>query len=93
MIVSWEMRGGDYNLMIYQNKNKPWKHICVSKSRFEKNLFFRIAATPNNKWMKPPRFHAMINLFFVSFWRDNSKVSIGVGFGKHQWQLVISGLL
>lgn len=79
--------------IFYQDKKKPWKHICITSSNYEKNWFFYIKRTPNNKFMKRPRFHAMINLFLVSFWRDNSKVKIGIGFGKKHKEIIIAGLL
>ena len=80
-------------MMIYQNKEKPWKHICTMTNNYNKYIFFNIKRTPNNKFMKPPRFHAMVNLFFVSFWRDNSNVRIGIGLGKKHYSLNIHSLI
>ena len=79
--------------MFYQNKKQPWKHICTTTMNYEKRMFFSFKRTPNNKFMRKPRFHAMINLFFVSFWRDNSKVVVGIGFGKKHYILVIASLI
>lgn len=76
-------------MLIYQNKQKPWKHVAIMSNHYEKLFFFKVQRTPNNKWMKRPRFHAMINLFFVSFWRDNSNLRIGVGVGKKHCSLNI----
>ncbi|MES9681784.1 hypothetical protein ABWK22_02465 [Gottfriedia acidiceleris] len=74
-------------MIIYQNKKKPWIHTCTMINNYQKSFFFKITPTPRNKWMKPPRFHAMINLFFVSFWRDNSNFRLGVGFGKKHFSV------
>jgi hypothetical protein len=80
-------------MLLYRNKEKPWEHICLRKSEYLKHFFFKVKATPNNKFMTPPRFHAMINLFFISFWRDNSNVCLGVGLGKKQWQIVFHDII
>src|SRR5699024_2443377 len=76
------------NLKIYQNKRKPWKWVATCVNRYEKVFFFRVKRTPNNKWQRRPRFHAMINLFILSFWRDNSNFKIGIGFGKRHYSLI-----
>jgi hypothetical protein len=75
-------------MKFYQNKEKPWKWIATRKECYEKNIFFHMSKVPNNHWLKRPRFFAHINLFFVSFWRDNSNLKFGIGFGKVQYSLI-----
>jgi hypothetical protein len=76
-------------MKIYQNKQKPWKHVATRLDTYQKVFFFKVKPVPNNKWLMRPRFHAMINLFFFSFWRDNSGFRLGVGLGKKHYSLVV----
>ena len=76
------------SVVLYQNKKKPWKFIVITKSNYERSFFFRISRVPNNHWLMRPRFFAHINLFFISFWRDNSNFKIGIGFGKKHISLL-----
>lgn len=80
-------------MKLYQDKDQPWRQVVITPCKFEKSFFFRFKWAPNNKFMTPPRFHAMINLFLFSFWRDNSKVCLGVGLGKKHWQIVIKYII
>jgi hypothetical protein len=74
-------------MKIYQNKEKPWKNIYTMVNNYEKSVFFHLKPVPNNTWLKRPRFFAHINLFIVSFWRDNSNLRFGIGFGKKQFSI------
>ena len=75
-------------MVLYQNKKISWKWIVIRLENYEKNVFFHVRRAPNNHWLRKPRFFAHINLFFFSFWRDNSNLKFGVGFGKRQYSLI-----
>lgn len=75
------------NMKIYQNKEKSWKWIHARMYTYRKPVFFHLKPVPNNTWLKRPRFFAHINLFFVSFWRDNANLRFGIGLGKKQYSI------
>ena len=50
--------------------------------KYNAPFYFNVRAAPNNHWMHRPRFFAYINLFFVSYARDNSGFRLGIGIGK-----------
>ncbi|QQO40583.1 hypothetical protein 000TH008_155 [Bacillus phage 000TH008] len=74
---------------LYQNKKVPWKWVVLKPEKYEKPFFFNFKWTPGNTFMTWPRFHCMINLYFLLLWRDNSGFRIGVGLGKKKYSLVV----
>jgi hypothetical protein len=81
------LRKGNTMKNIWRNKKVPWKWISVGKEEYNKPFFFHYNPVPNNKWMWHPRAFIWINLFLISFWRDNSNVRIGIGFGRTQYSI------
>lgn len=77
--------------MIYCDKEKTWRHISLRACNYQKPIFFKVSKTGfksrRTKTRRLPRYHAMINLFLVSYWRDNSNFRIGVGLGKRQYSI------
>lgn len=75
-------------MVIYHDKNKTWRHISARIETYQKHVFFNVTKTGfksrKTKTKTLPRYHAMINLFFLSYWRDNSNFRLGIGFGKKQ---------
>lgn len=65
---------------------KPWQWATVVRKneyRLKWRWFWSVSATPNNKFMWPPRFHACIAIGPFMFQRHNA----GIQFGFYRWEL------
>ena len=78
-------------MVIYHDKKKSWRHISTRVCNYEKNIFFKVSKTGfksrRTATRRLPRYHAMINLFLISYWRDNSNFRVGIGLGKKQYSI------
>lgn len=77
-------------MLLYQDKKKPWIHAVTRLYKYEKHVFFHFNKV-KNELSNTPHF-AHINLFFVSYWRDNVNIRYGIGLGKWQYSLNLTNM-
>lgn len=73
----------EIEMILFHSKKISWHWVTLKFENIGKPFYFKVSRVKNNHWLWRPRFFAYINLFLVSFWRDNSSLCFGVGFGKN----------